>query len=191
MIPKNKCIENKRKQIDYLLKGDPVCALSGDEFQKEEGVSLRQQVVSYFNSQGNTATTIFGEVFLDNKGVKSDIFHGLTREKAIAFAAVKPTLENGIVILPLEYYHIHGKKQKTGIIAAPITIKEEKYICIVIVIRNTTLNRLYAHEVFLTKNLLEDVADSYSNAVRVADIPPVTHPQGEVAKLLKKLIQQQ
>lgn len=69
--------------------------------------------------------------------------------------------------------------------------KDEKYICIVIVIRNTTLNRLYAHEVFLTKNLLEGVADSYSNAVRVAGTPPVTHPHGEVAKILKKLIQQQ
>lgn len=190
MISNSNNKENKSELIDYLLKGDPVCALSGDEFQKEEGVSLRQQVVNYFNSQGNTATTIFGEVFLDNKGIKSDIFHGLTREKAIAFAAVKPTLENGIVILPLKHYHIHGKKQKTGIIAAPITIKDKKYICIVIVIRNTTLNRLYAHEVFLTKNLLEDVADSYSNAVRVADTPPVTHPQGEVAKLLKKLIHQ-
>ena len=191
MIPNIKCIENKRQQIDYLLKGDPVCALSGNEFQNDEGVSLRQQVVNYFNSQGNTATTIFGQVFLDNKGVKSDIFHGLTREKAIAFAAVKPTLENGIVILPLKHYHIHGKKQETGIIAAPTTIKDEKYICIVIVIRNTTLNRLYAHEVFLTKNLLEGVADSYSNAVRVAGTPPVTHPQREVAKILKKLIQQQ
>ncbi len=54
------------------------------------------------------------------------------------------------------------------------------------VIDNTTTNRLYVHEVFLTKNLFEDVADSI--AVLGAETP-VTRPQGEVAKILKNFIQ--
>ena len=86
----------------------------------------------------------------------------------------------------MDYYAIHGKKQKTGVIAAPITIKGEKYICVVMVIGNITTNRLYVHEVFLTKNLFEDVADSI--AVLGAKTP-VTRPQGEVAKILKNYIQ--
>lgn len=63
---------------------------------------------------------------------------------------------------------------------------DEKYICIVVVIDNTTTRRLYVHEVFLTKNLLEDVAVSI--AVLGAETP-VTQPKGEVAKVLKNHIQ--
>ena len=142
--------------------------------------------MDYFNTCGNSAATQFGNVLLDEKGIKNALHHGMSRTKAIAFAALKPTLENGTIILPLDYYNVHGKKQKTGMIAAPIIIKGEKYICVVEVIDNTITNRLYAHEVFLTKNLIEDVADSI--AVLGAKMP-VTHPQGEVAKILKIYIQ--
>ena len=57
---------------------------------------------------------------------------------------------------------------------------------VVMVIDNNITNRLYVHEVFLTKNLFEDVADSI--AVLGAEAP-VTRPQGEVAKILKNYIQ--
>lgn len=169
-----------------LLYNAPVCQLSGNEFLKVEGKTLHQQVTDYFKSCGEKALTQFGEVFIDSKGVGSDLNHGMSRKKAVTFAAIKPTLENGTVILPMDYYRIHGKKQRTGIIAAPITIKEEKYICVVVVIDNKKVSRLYVHEVFLTKNLLEDVAVSI--AVLGAETP-VTHPQGEVAKILKNHIQ--
>lgn len=71
-------------------------------------------------------------------------------------------------------------------IAAPVKIRNEKYICVVVVIDNTITRRLYVHEVFLTKNLLEDVAVSI--AVLGANTP-VTQPKGEVAKILKNHIQ--
>lgn len=169
-----------------LLSENPVCELSGEEFSPIEGKTLKQQVIDYFNTCGNSASTQFGNVLFDEKGIKNALHHGMSRIKAIAFAAIKPTLENGTIILPLDYYNVHGKKQKTGMIAAPIIIKEEKYICVVEVIDNTITNRLYAHEVFLTKNLIEDVADTI--AVLGAETP-VTHPQGEVAKILKNYIQ--
>ena len=177
-------------ECDYLsiqlLSDTPVCELTGNEFEKIEGKTFFQQVKDYFRILGKVITTQFGEVYVDDKGIKNDIHHGMSRTKAVAFAAIKPTLENGTVILPLDYYAIHGKKQKTGVIAAPITIKSEKYICVVMVIDNTTTNRLYVHEVFLTKNLFEDVADSI--AVLGAEMP-VTRPQGEIAKIVKKYIQ--
>ena len=169
-----------------LLSENPVCELSGEEFSPIEGKTLKQQVIDYFNTCGNSASTQFGNVLFDEKGIKNALHHGMSRIKAIAFAAIKPTLENGTIILPLDYYNVHGKKQKTGMIAAPIIIKEEKNICVVEVIDNTITNRLYAHEVFLTKNLIEDVADTI--AVLGAETP-VTHPQGEVAKILKNYIQ--
>ena len=172
------------KISNKLLSENPVCELSGNEFSPIEGKTLKQQVMDYFNTCGNSAATQFGSVLLDEKGIKNALHHGMSRTKAIAFAALKPTLENGTIILPLDYYNVHGKKQKTGMIAAPIIIKKEKYICVVEVIDNTITNRLYAHEVFLTKNLIEDVADTI--AVLGAETP-VTHPQGEITKILKKL----
>lgn len=149
---------------------------------------MLQKVIEYFNTIGPIANTAFGYVILDKKGLKTDIHHGMSRIKAITFAAVKPTLENGVILLPLKHYNIHNKKQKTGIIAAPIIVGNEKYICVVIVIENTTTERLYVHEAFIIKKLLDDVADS--NAVLGAD-KPVTQHQGEIAKILKKITQQQ
>lgn len=178
---------NENNEIsDKLLSGNPVCQLSGEEFSKVEGTTLRQQIMDYFKFYGDSVSTKFGEVFIDDKGVRNDLNHGMSRDKAVAFAAIKPTLEKGIVILPLEHYNIHGKKQKTGMIAAPVKIRNEKYICVVVVIDNTITRRLYVHEVFLTKNLLEDVAVSI--AVLGANTP-VTQPKGEVAKILKNHIQ--
>lgn len=171
---------------NQLLSDTPVCILTGNEFEKIEGKTFFQQIKEYFSKQGEVITTKFGDVYVDEKGIKNDIHHGMSRLKAVAFAAIKPTLENGTIILPLDYYAIHRKRQKTGVIAAPITIQDEKYICVVMVIDNTTTNRLYVHEVFLTKNLFEDVADSI--AVLGAETP-VTRPQGEVAKILKNFIQ--
>lgn len=179
-------VEKSSELSNKLLSENPVCQLSGNEFSKVEGKTLHQQIAEYFKSCGDHVSTKFGDVFIDDKGIRSDLNHGMSRSKAVAIAAIKPTLEKGVVILPLEHYNIHGKKQKTGMIAAPIKIKDEKYICIVVVIDNTTTRRLYVHEVFLTKNLLEDVAVSI--AVLGAETP-VTQPKGEVAKVLKNHIQ--
>lgn len=172
--------------VDFLLKGNPICILNGNEFAKKDEVSFLQQLNDYFISIGNIASSPFGEVILDKKALKTDIHHGMSRIKAITFAAVKPTLENGIIILPLDYYSTNNKKQKTGMIAAPVVIGMDKYICVVVVIENTTTERLYVHEAFLTKKLLDDVAVSI--AVHGAE-SPVTQHQGEIAKVLKKLIQ--
>ena len=96
---------------DKLLSGAPVCELTGDEFEKIEGKSFLQQIKDYFSVQGCVIATQFGNVYVDDKGIKNDMHHGMSRTKAAAFAAIKPTLENGTVILPLNYYAIHGKKK--------------------------------------------------------------------------------
>lgn len=139
---------------NFLLNGEAVAGLKGDEFSKQEGMSFKQQVVDFFNAQGGTARSALGEIILDVKGVKNSMGHGLSRLKSVAFAAVKDVLENGVVLMPMDYYNIHGKKQQTGVISAPITIDGERYICMVEVIRNRENNRLYTHEVTLQKNSL-------------------------------------
>ena len=169
-----------------LINNNPVASLKGDEFLPKEGKSFIQQVQEYFESQGGKANSPFGIVFLDKKGIKNDIAHGIGRLKASSFAAVKDVLEKGVVINPLKQYHTNNKKNPTGMVAAPISIKEEKYVCVVEVIANRKCNRLYVHEVTLIKKLLGDVADT--NAVH-EDQSLVTQPQGEIAKVLQKYVQ--
>lgn len=168
-----------------LLNSEPVVSLSGDEFLPIEGKTFIQQVQEFFAAQGGKANSPFGTVLLDKKGIKNDLGHGIGRLKAASFAAVKDVLEKGVVINPMGQYRTNNKKNPTGMIAAPITIGDEKYVCVVEVIANRQVTRLYVHEVTLTKNLQGDVADS--NAVP-GDNNLVTQPQGEIAKVLRNYV---
>lgn len=168
-----------------LLNSEPVVSLSGDEFLPIEGKTFIQQVQEFFAAQGGKANSPFGTVLLDKKGIKNDLGHGIGRLKAASFAAVKDVLEKGVVINPIGQYHTNNKKNPTGMIAAPITIGNEKYVCVVEVIANRQVTRLYVHEVTLTKTLQGDVADS--NAVP-GDNNLVTQPQGEIAKILRNYV---
>ena len=164
-----------------LLNGDPVCVLKGDEFMPIEGKPFKVQINEFFQKQGGKADSPFGVVILDMKGIKNDISHGIGRLKSASFAAIKDVLEKGVVINPMAQYHTNGKKNPTGMIAAPIQIGDEKFVCVVEVIANTEIQRLYVHEVTLTKNLQRAVADS--TAVH-RDDAPVTQPKGEITNVL-------
>lgn len=168
-----------------LLNDNPVCILKGDEFLPKEGTTFKSQVSNYFQQQGGSANSPFGVVVLDMKGIKNDIHHGMGRLKSVSFAAIKDVLEKGVVINPMAQYHTNGKKNPTGMIAAPIQIGNEKYVCVVEVIANTQIQRLYVHEVTLTKTLQKVVADT--TAVHGED-NPVTQPKGEIAKVLQNYI---
>ena len=168
---------------NFLLNGKAVSSLNGDEFGKKEGVSFKEQVIAYFEAQGGLAKSIFGDVILDARGVKNSMGHGLSRMKSSAFASVKDVLEKGIVIMPMDYYHVHGKKQQTGMIAAPVMIDGKRYICVVEVIRNKKDNRLYTHEVTLQEKLL----DVRSNPSQSQSEIPATN-QGVLAKVLQKIV---
>lgn len=171
----------KAVQKKFLLEHPPVKELDGNEFLPIPDKSLTQQVAEYYYHIGGKAICQFGEVKLDKRGVKNSYGHGIGRLKAIAFASVKEVLENGIVILEMAHHHVHNKKQQTGIIAAPILIKKERYICAVEVIRNKVTNHLYTHEVTLQKILL----DVRSNPSQSFDIPATN--QGEMAKILQDI----
>ena len=161
-----------------------VSTLSGDEFLPKEGVSFAQQVLVYFNSQGGVAQTVWGPVLLDMKGIQSDKAHGVGRIKAASFAAIKDVLEQGQVILPLDYYATGGKKQMTGMIAAPITIGTDSFYCVVVVIYNLKDNRLYLHETFLTEKIPEIAASSLVRGSNAAS----PQSRGNIAKILSRFL---
>ena len=162
----------------------PVAILSGEEFLPQPGTTFAQQVLDYFLSQGGKANSPWGEVLLDMKGIQSDKAHGIGRIKAASFAAIKDVLEKGSIILPLDYYATHGKKQMTGMMAAPIIIGNDSFICVVVVIFNLQEKRLYLHETFLTEKIPEIAA---SSLVR-GSIAASPQSQGSIAKVLHNLL---
>jgi len=147
------------------------------------GVTFVNQVSRYFIEQGGIASSPFGQVELDKKGVKNSFHHGMSAVKRSAFAAVKDVLEKGQIILAMGH-HRENKKEQTGMMAAPISINGEKYVCVVVVIYNMQINRLYLHEAFLMKKLLAVVATSLSSEEETS----LTQPQGDVANLLTNLL---
>ena len=101
-----------------------------------------------------------------------------------SFAAIKDVLEKGTIILPLDYYATNGKKQMTGMMAAPIVIGTDSFICVVVVIYNLQEKRLYLHECFLTEKNPEIAASSLVRDSSAAS----PQSQGSVAKILQKVL---
>ena len=101
----------------------------------------------------------------------------------VTFAAIKDVLEKGAVILPLDYYSTGGKKQMTGMMAAPIEIGNDSFICVVVVIFNLSEKRLYLHETFLTEKIPEIAASSLVRGSGTAS----PQSQGSIAKILSDL----
>lgn len=169
------------QQIDL---NNPIIKLSGDEFLPKPGFTFAQQVLDFFISQGGIAQSPWGEVLLDMKGIQSDKSHGIGRIKAASFAAIKDVLERGVIILPLDYYATGGKKQMTGMMAAPILIGDDSFICVVVVIYNLQDRRLYLHETFLTEKIPEIAASSLVRGSSAAS----PQSQGNIAKILQNWI---
>lgn len=163
---------------------NPVCILSGNEFLPKEGITFAEQVLNFFLSQGGVAHSPWGDVLLDMKGIQSDKSHGIGRIKAASFAAIKDVVEKGTVVLPLDYYATSGKKQMTGMLAAPILIGTDSFICVVVIIYNLTERRLYLHETFLTEKIPEIAA---SSLVRVSDTES-PQSRGSIAKVLSNFL---
>ena len=141
-------------------------------------------MLEFFISQGGIAHSPWGDVLLDMKGIQSDKSHVVGRIKPASFAAVKDVLEKGIIVLPLDYYATGGKKQMTGMMAAPILIGTDSFICVVVVIYNLVERRLYLHETFLTEKIPEIAASSLVRGSSAAS------PQslGSIAKIIQRLI---
>ena len=135
----------------------------------------------------------------------------IVEKNGIKFGFLAYTLSTNQLV-PQQYRNLVGlyrNKQMTGMIAAPIKISDNRYVCIVEVIANTNNQRLYLHEAFLIKNLQEIVAtspvhdniiitsrqpqgenlfeDAASNLVHGSETTS-PHPQGEIAKILQNYV---
>jgi hypothetical protein len=184
------------EQKEFVLNGMPVSVLTGNEFVKKDGVTLTQQVIDFYNLLGNKVfSSIYGEIILDKQSVEDDFAHGVGRKKAVAFAAVPDVIEKGIIILPLGH---HKKDEKTvsAMIAAPIVIGIDEFVCVVVIRQYASGNKkLYVHEVSLRKKLLDSssspalipATNQEVNSCTSIDYTETIN-QGNIAKVLQKII---
>jgi len=176
---------------NFLLKENPVITLTGNEFGKKDGFTLTQQVVECYNMIDNEVISpVYGKIILDKQSVEDDFAHGVSRIKAIAFAAVPAVIEKGVVILPLAQ-HKEGDKRLSAMIAAPIQIAENEYICVVVIRQYVSGNKkLYVHEVSLKdKFLVSSSNPTLMPATQQGIISvPLEKNQGSVAKVLQNIL---
>jgi hypothetical protein len=77
--------------------------------------------------------------------------HGIGRNKAVAFHAVPEVIKNGRILGETADYK--GRGYDAIVIAAPITIGNESYICEVVVNKRKSSNNFYLHEVEVKEKL--------------------------------------
>jgi hypothetical protein len=143
----------EKGQQKAFLDGDPIISLKGDEFQKIDGESIVPRVAKWYMEEygGKVTNNTIGEVLLEERGVKDSLSHGLRRKKAVAFKAVPSIIKNGEIISS----RINNDRNKTDryLISAPIEIGGEKYISVVVVLKDKNTQRFYLHDVILKKQL--------------------------------------
>ena len=162
---------------DFVLTGDNVAEISGTEFQRGER-SLVDRVSEHFAAFGGEAVSpALGRVVLNRSGVKSSVAHGIGSKKAAAFAAVKNVVENGVVFDRNEDWK--GRGYGTAVIAAPVRIGAEDYVCEIVVARKPQGNTFYLHEV----NLKEKLSDTIKTATGAVSV-------GEPARPVRSIIAQ-
>lgn len=145
-------IDSCREVLENCKNGTPVMNLNGSEFVASEK-SIHDTVAEFFekNYGGVVENPVLGAVKLTKRSVKDSVSHGIGRNKSMAFAAVPEVIKQGEIFDFQPNWK--GRNYDTYVIAAPISIKGERFVCEVIVLDSGTNKRFYLHEV----NPLKDI----------------------------------
>lgn len=143
-----------------MLRGEPVARLTGNEYQTASP-AIWDEVFADLQAKfkGKVYREGIGEIFFPKKGLKADVFHGTSKEKNAAFAAVPNILTQGKVLRISPNWK--GRGYRSFVIGAPIEIAGERYLALAVVNEASDTNHhrthgnFYLHEVFLEKGLLD------------------------------------
>ena len=126
----------------------PVKSLTGEEFQRSstDTRNLRTRVIEFFNSIGNKVVRPgFGEITLNNAGVRDSLGHGYGKLKAATFASLPEVLREGKIV---EHNpNFKGRDYESFLIAAPVQVGAEQCYVGALVIKDVNMQRYKLHEV--------------------------------------------
>jgi hypothetical protein len=144
-----------------MLRGKTVARVTGDEFQNvRSSDDLVNGLYKYYgdNYGGKVQRHGIGDIYFTKKGLRSDVGHGIGREKIAAFVAVPDILTKGKILRISPNWK--GRGYRSFVIGAPIEIADKRYLAIAIVNEVTERNRGTTHGNF------------YLHEVSLQDIPP-------------------
>ena len=146
----------KSRNAKWLTSDEYVSEMGYFEFP-HVGKTLIEDIAAYYleKEEGHIERPGIGDILLDEKSVKNSYYHGVGANKITAFAIVPNVLKQGVQIDEQEKWK--GRGYDTVMIAAPVSIEGEGYVYSIIV-KKTTKNRLYLHELYLQKNLQESAS---------------------------------
>lgn len=145
-------IDAIRKHFQEVKNDEVVKTITGNEFQKtvNDTRSLKAKIKEFFDSIGNKVTREgFGDIALNNAGVRDSLEHGYGKLKAATFAALPDVLQKGKLYNADPNHTLHP--YDSYLIIAPINIgtgeNSERYCIGAIVMRDANTQRYKIHEV--------------------------------------------
>jgi Large polyvalent protein-associated domain 3/Methyltransferase small domain len=178
---------NRKDDVRRFLDGAPVASTKGDEFAPD-GQKLTDKVPQWFRDRGQQVIKVagIGAVQLDERAVKSSISHGISRDKANAFAAVPDVLSKGKII------HSEPMDGSRGAgmvyyIAAPVNLAGKEMIEIALVKSDDRTSRLYVHEVVLKEKLQQGAFKTRGDAAEAGDLTGAKNNVGAIRSVLQNI----
>lgn len=148
--------KNIEENYEKVRGMESVTEMEGTEFGKGEK-KLSEQIMEFFESIGGKAhNEVVGDVILNKRAIKDDMAHGISRKKAVAFAAIPDVIEKGHVLDHQKNWK--GRGYDSAVIGAKVKIAGEEYYELVIV-KLKDENHLYVHEVHTAKVGEDSVLD--------------------------------
>lgn len=141
------------------LKAEPIVAkTSSQAFREVPGNTMAEKARKLFEGiKGIVARPGFGDVEINGRSVKDDLSHGVGPAKAATIASVPQVIQRGKQVDYQENWK--GRGYDGYVFAAPVEMDGET-VYVAAVVKKTSKNRFYLHE----------VVDSNGNIIKIDDI---------------------
>ena len=164
-----KVIQRLRESIPQIAKQAPVSFTSIKSLDSVPGNTLAEKGRALFHAIKGTVTRPgFGDVEINSRSMKDDLSHGIGPAKAAVISAVPEVIRHGEQIDLQKNWK--GRMYDGYVFAAPVLL-DEYPVYVAAIVKRTSKNRLYLHE----------VVDSNGNIIKV-DNETWTTPTSLAAK---------
>lgn len=138
-------VETLRDHIPKLSEAEPVSEVSSNSIPFVSGKTMAEKAKTLFEAiEGIVSRPGFGDIEINTRSVKDDLHHGIGTAKAAVIPAIPDIIRTGTQIDFQENWK--GRPYDGYIFAAPVTM-DGKTVYVAAVVKRTSKNRFYLHEV--------------------------------------------